>query len=408
MADGSSVMKILVLNSGSSSQKSAQFELGPESGDDPVPPLWEGKLEWRNDLARLHIRNSAGKEIRSEKKAADRPAVVQSMLAYLWSGPTAVLGRPEEISVVGHRIVHGGPKLTEPAVVTPRVKQAIQAVAEIAPLHNQAGLEGIALIEKLLPAVPQVAVFDTGFHRTLPPAAHIYPGPYEWYERGIRRFGFHGINHEYCAKRAASMLGCDLASLKIITCHLGNGCSLCAIDGGKSVDTTMGFTPLEGLAMGTRSGSVDPGILIHLMRTGSVDVNEFDRTLNHESGLLGISGVSSDMREVLQAARKGNHRAKLAFDIFVHRLRSEIGAMAASLSGVDVLVFTAGIGENSPEVRKAACENLAFLGIQLDDVRNSSTEPDTEISSPDSKVRVLVIRAQEDWAIARECMQLQA
>jgi acetate kinase len=401
-------MKILVLNSGSSSQKSALFELGPESGDDPVSPLWETKVEWSNDGARIHIRNSAGKEIRSEEKAGDRTAVVESMLANLWSGPTAVLSGPEEVSIVGHRIVHGGAKLTEPAVVTSQIKQAIQAVAEIAPLHNRAGLEGIALIEKLLPTVPQVAVFDTGFHRTLPPAAHIYAGPYEWYERGIRRFGFHGINHEYCANRAASMLGRDIASLKIVTCHLGNGCSLCAIDGGKSVDTTMGFTPLEGLAMGTRSGSVDPGILIHLMRGGSVDANKLDRKLNYESGLLGISRVSSDMREVLQAARQGNQRAKLAFDIFVHRLRSEIGAMTASLSGVDVLVFTAGIGENSLEVRKAACEKLAFLGIQLDDARNSSAQPDIEISSPDSKVRVLVIRAQEDWAIAQECMRLRS
>ena len=401
-------MKILVLNSGSSSQKSALFELGPESVDDPIPPLWEGKLEWSNDLARLHIRNPAGMEIRSEEKAAERSVILENMLANLWRGPAAVLGGPEEVSIVGHRIVHGGAKLTEPAVVTPQVKQQIQAVAEIAPLHNQAGLDGIALMEKLLPAVPQVAVFDTGFHRTLPPAAHIYAGPYEWCERGIRRFGFHGINHEYCAKRAASMLGRDLASLKIITCHLGNGCSLCAIDGGKSVDTTMGFTPLEGLAMGTRSGSVDPGILIHLMRTNSASADELDRVLNHESGLLGISGVSSDMRGVLQAARAGDQRAKLAFDIFLHRLQSEIGAMATSLSGLDVLVFTAGIGENSPEVRQAACKKLAFLGIQLDEARNSSAEPDTEISSPESKVRVLVIRAQEDWAIARECMRLRA
>lgn len=401
-------MKTLVLNSGSSSQKSALFELGPDTGVDPVPPLWEGRLEWSNGLARLHVRNSSGKEIRSEQQAPDRSAVVESMLANLWSGPTAVLGRPEEISIVGHRIVHGGAKLTKPAVVTPQVKQQIQAVAEIAPLHNQAGLDGIALIEKLLPAVPQVAVFDTGFHRTLPPAAHIYAGPYEWYERGIRRFGFHGINHEYCANRAASMLARDLASLKIVTCHLGNGCSLCAIDGGKSVDTTMGFTPLEGLAMGTRSGSVDPGILIHLMRTASAAGDELDRSLNHKSGLLGISGVSSDMREVLQAAREGNQRAELAFDIFVHRLQSEIGAMTASLSGLDVLVFTAGIGENSREVRQAACERLGFLGIELDGGQNSSAEPDAEISSAASKVRVLVIRAQEDWAIARECVRLSA
>lgn len=400
-------MKILVLNSGSSSQKSALFDLGSESGDDSSPPLWEGNIEWTGDQERLHVRNFSGKQIRSEKQAQNRAASAEAMLTNLWNGPAAVLKQPSEISVVGHRIVHGGAKLTEPVLINPQVKKAIQDVSQIAPLHNQAGLQGIELIEKLLPGVPQVAVFDTGFHRTLPPAAHIYAGPYDWYERGIRRFGFHGINHEYCAKQAAKMLGRDVASLRIITCHLGNGCSLCAIDGGKSVDTTMGFTPLEGLAMGTRSGSVDPGILVHLMRTNSASADDLDHVLNHESGLLGISGASSDMREVLKAARAGNKRAQLAFDIFVHRLRSEIGSMAASLGGLDVLVFTAGIGENSPEVRKVACAKLAFLGVQLDDAQNSSARTDCDVSSPSSAIRVLVIGAQEDWAIARDCTRFR-
>jgi acetate kinase len=284
------------------------------------------------------------------------------------------------------------------------VKQEIENVASIAPLHNQAGLEGIELIEKLLPNIPQVAVFDTGFHRTLPPHAFVYPVPYSWYERdGIRRFGFHGINHEYCAHRAASVLRKDLSSLKIVTCHLGNGCSLAAIDGGKSIDTTMGFTPLEGLMMGTRSGSIDPGIFTHLVQTGAANPADLDKILNHESGLLGVSGVSSDMREVLVAAHNGNERAKLAFDIFIHRLQSEIGAMAASLGGIDVLVFTAGIGENSAEVRRSACARLKFLGIELDEAANSSAKPDTDISLSDSRVRVLVIGAQEDWAIANQC-----
>jgi acetate kinase len=250
-------------------------------------------------------------------------------------------------------------------------------------------------------------VFDTGFHRTLPPQAFIYPVPYSWYERGgIRRFGFHGINHEYCAHRAANLLHKDLSSLKIVTCHLGNGCSLAAIDRGKSIDTTMGFTPLEGLMMGTRSGSIDPGILIHLVRTGTPKPADLDKILNHDSGLLGISGVSSDMRDVLEAAHKGTERARLAFDIFIHRLQSEIGAMAASLAGFDVLVFTAGIGENSPEVRRAACAKLKFLGIELDDDTNSKVKPDSDISTSGSPVRVLVIRAQEDWAIARECLSM--
>ena len=410
-------MKILVLNSGSSSQKSALFELGPECASDPVPPLWEGKLEWDGDKESLHIRNSSGQELRRNGKVGVHRASVAAMLENIWSGPTAVLRSVSEIGVAGHRIVHGGPKLTQPVRITPEVKQEIENVAAIAPLHNQAGLDGIELLEKLLPNAPQIAVFDTGFHRTLPPEAFIYPLPYSCYERdGIRRYGFHGINHEYCAHRTAQLLKRDLSSLKIITCHLGNGCSLAAIDAGKSIDTTMGFTPLEGLMMGTRSGSVDPGILIHILRGDPRDprrnprdaalIENIDHTLNHQSGLLGISGISSDMRGVLEAMQSGNKRAQLAFDIFVHRLQAGIGAMAASLGGVDALVFTAGIGENSPEVRKAACSKLSFVGVHLDDGKNSAAKPDAEVSSPASKVRVLVIRAQEDWAIARECERL--
>ncbi len=402
-------MKILVLNSGSSSQKSALFELGPESGGDPVPPLWEGKLEWSGDKEDLHIRNSSGQELRRNGKPGIHRASVGAMLENLWSGSTAVLKSASEIGVVGHRIVHGGPKLTQPVRITPEVKEDIENVAAIAPLHNQAGLEGIELIEKLSPNIPQIAIFDTGFHRTLPPEAFVYPVPYSWYERdGIRRYGFHGINHEYCAHRTAQFLKRDLSSLKIITCHLGNGCSLAAVDDGKSIDTTMGFTPLEGLMMGTRSGSVDPGILINAMRGNprDVKVDVLDRILNHDSGLLGVSGISSDMRDIVNAMRSGNQRAKLAFDIFIHRLQSGIGAMAASLGGMDALVFTAGVGENSPDVRRSTCEKLGFLGIQLDDGKNSAAKPDADISQLDAKVRILVIRAQEDWAIAQECARL--
>jgi acetate kinase len=398
-------MKILVLNSGSSSQKTALFEFGSETSDDPVPPLWEGKLEWDGEQEELTIRNAQGKELREKKDTPPdkRPAAVEALIHNLWSGPTAVLESANEIAIVGHRIVHGGPNLTKPAVIDSSVKREIADLSAIAPLHNRVGLEGIELIERLLPGTRQIAVFDTGFHRTLPQEAKIYPGPYEWYERGIRRYGFHGINHEYCAHRAARLLESDISKLKILTCHLGNGCSLAAIDAGKSVDTTMGFTPLEGLMMGTRCGSIDPGIVTYLMRVEQAGYYELDRALNRRSGLLGISGVSSDMRDVIEAMSKGSERAKLAFDIFVHRLVLEIGAMAASVGGLDVLVFTAGIGENSPEVRGVTCDNLEFLGVKLDDAKNSRAKPDIEISASDSKVRVLVIRAQEDWAIARQC-----
>jgi acetate kinase len=401
-------MKILVLNSGSSSQKSALFELDGQSSAEPVAPLWEGQLDWDGNHEVLSIRNSTGKRIRtdSEITSGSRQASVEHLLQNLWGGPAAVLQSASEIHSVGHRIVHGGPNLTQPVIVTSEVKRAIADLSAIAPLHNQAGLDGIALIEKLLPSIPQVAVFDTGFHRTLPAAAKIYAGPYDWYEHGIRRFGFHGINHEYCANRATQLLGRDLGRLKVISCHLGNGCSLAAIDAGKSVNTTMGFTPLEGLMMGTRTGSIDPGILTHLLRTKYAGPNDLDGILNHKAGLLGISGISSDMRDILEAMRKGNERAKLAFDIFVHRLCSEIGAMAASLGGFEVLVFTAGIGENSAEVRAETCTRLQFLGIEIDSAKNAAVKPDARISPPDSKVDVLVIRAQEDWSIARECLRM--
>lgn len=401
-------MKILVLNSGSSSQKSALFDIEQDASADPIAPLWEGKLEWDGNNEALAVRNSKGEKIHAEAevRAEDRHFSVEKMLHNLWSGATAVLNTTDEISVVGHRIVHGGPKMNEPIAVTKEVKQAISEVSSIAPLHNRPGLQGIELIEKLLPKTPQIAVFDTGFHHTLPLETQVYPGPYEWYERGIRRYGFHGINHQYCAHRAAQLLVRDISSLKIITCHLGNGCSLAAINGAKSMDTTMGFTPLEGLMMGTRSGSIDPGILTFLIRSEHPNEQQLDAVLNHKSGLLGISGVSSDMRDILNAAGNGNERAKLAFDIFVHRLRTGIGAMAASLGGLDALVFTAGIGENSVEVRKATCSKLEFLGIYLDDAANSAPSLDQDISSSTSRVRVLIIRAQEDWAIAQECVRL--
>ena len=402
-------MKVLVLNSGSSSQKTALFELDGKSRPDPVSPLWGSKIEWDGDKEEITVRKGRGeKQDRKRSAPTERGESAKEVLCSLWEGPVRALSGPEEINVIGHRIVHGGPKLAEPVLIDAQVKQTIADVSEIAPLHNHLGLQGIEIAERLFPGKAQVAVFDTGFHRTLPLQASVYPGSYEWFEQGIRRYGFHGINHQYCAQRAAQLLGREPSSLKIVSCHLGNGCSLCAIDDGKSIDTTMGFTPLEGLMMGSRSGSVDPGILIHLWRTQNADARQLDELLNRKSGLLGISGVSSDMRDVMKAAGKGSKRAKLAFDIFVHRLQSGIAAMAASLSGINALVFTAGIGENSPEVRRETCAKLAFLGIHLDEARNSSATPDVDVSTEDSPVRILVIRAQEDWAIARECVRLTA
>ncbi|HTQ62490.1 MAG TPA: acetate kinase [Candidatus Solibacter sp.] len=400
-------MKVLVLNSGSSSQKSRLFELGAALPDSPPTPLWEAKIEWLDEGTSLEVRTNTGKKRDERLNPAKRSEAIAHLLQALVSGETRVLAQLSEIDVVGHRVVNGGRKFTKPARITPEVTAAIEKMAVFAPLHNRAELEGIAQIEKLCGAVPQVAVFDTGFHATLPDAAAVYPGPYEWLERGIRKFGFHGINHQYCAGRAAQLLRRNLAELKLVTCHLGNGCSLAAIRGGVSLDTTMGFTPLDGLMMGTRSGSVDPGILTYLMRQDGLDGKTLDDLLNAKSGLLGISGVSSDMREIVVAMKQGNARAKLAFEIFVHRLRGGIGAMAAALGGIDALVFTAGIGENSAEVRAAACDELGFLGVRLDLEKNLTSGADRDVSVKDSRVRVLVIAAQEDWAIARECWKLR-
>jgi acetate kinase len=307
---------------------------------------------------------------------------------------------------VGHRVVHGGPHFEDPEVITPEVRQAIASASALAPLHTDAELEGVRIVENLLGAVPQVAVFDTGFHRQMPLSAAIYPGPYEWFESGIRRYGFHGINHRYCAERAAQLLGKDKQALRVVTCHLGNGCSVAAVDGMRSVDTTMGFTPLDGLMMGTRSGALDPGILTFLMRQGQLDANEIDATLNHKSGLLGVSGISGDMRDILAAIGRGHERAKLAFEIYVHRLRAAIAAMAAAMGGMDVLAFTAGVGENSAQVRAAVCSGMDFLGIRLDAQVNAQPTLDADVSMLSSQVRVLVIRAEEDWAIAKECWTL--
>src|SRR6202162_3288253 len=400
-------MKILVLNSGSSSQKSALYEISGTLPAHPPMPLWQGKIEWNGDQADIQALNSSGAEVESRVKVASRSDAITQLLDTLWDGNARAVSAPSEIDVVGHRIVHGGIDFEKATALTPDVKSAIARMAAFAPLHNRAELEGIDIIENRLGAVLQVAVFDTGFHSRLPESAAVYPGPFEWLAQGIRRYGFHGINHQYCAERSALLLGRELDSLKLVTCHLGNGCSLAAIIHGRSVDTTMGFTPLDGLMMGTRSGSLDPGILTYLMREEKFTGEQLDNLLNTKSGLLGISGMSGDMREIVTAMKGGNVRAKLAFDMFVHHLQSGIGSMIAVLGGIDALIFTAGIGENSPEVRAAACANFGFLGMKLDGAKNTKSPVDQEISLSDSAVRVLIIRAQEDWAIARDCWRLE-
>jgi acetate kinase len=410
-------MKILVLNAGSSSQKSCLYQLDDTLHQLPPTPLWEAKVDWTKHpgMAELEVKTrdtlscsfTRGTVLEEKLQTSSRPDVIAHMLETLWSGHTQVIADRTDIDIVGHRVVHGGQELGQATFITSEVKEAIANLSTFAPVHNPANLEGIEAIEKILGTpTPQVAVFDTAFHSNLPLAAATYPVPYEWFEQGIRRYGFHGISHQYCAHRTAQLMGKDLASLRLITCHLGNGASLAAIRDGQSVDTTMGFTPLEGLMMGSRSGSIDPGILIHLLKHADYDAQKLDEVLNKASGLKGISGVSGDLRQILSDIDKGNERAKLAFDMYVHSLCKNIGAMLGTLGGLDALVFTGGVGENAPAIRGAACEAFRFLGLKLDIAKNDASPADTDIAAEDSVIRVFVVHTQEDWAIAQECWKL--
>lgn len=400
-------MKILVLNAGSSSQKSCLYELGEALPNSDTEPLWEAKIDWtqKSGAAIFQVKTHLGVSLEEELPVEERQKATAYMLNTLWRGSTSVISQLSDIELVGHRVVHGGDQYSKATFVTPQVKAAIRQFAPLAPTHNPANLEGIEAIEQILPSMQQVVVFDTAFHSNLPLAAAVYPGPYDWFEQGIRRYGFHGISHQFCTKRAAQILGKPLESLRIISCHLGNGCSLAAVQNGVCIDTTMGYTPLEGLMMGSRSGSIDPSILIHLMQQGQ-DAETLDELLNKQSGLKGLSGVSSDLRQVLKAREEGNTRAQLAIDVYIHRLRSHMGAMLASLGGVDAIIFTGGVGENSAQVRFAALEAFKFLGVKINLYQNDCSPADTDIAADDSAVRVVVVHTQEDWAIANECWQL--
>ncbi|MEM6451520.1 MAG: acetate kinase [Cyanobacteria bacterium P01_D01_bin.105] len=400
-------MKILVLNAGSSSQKSCLYSItGTELPTQPERPLWEAQIDWmpQEGTARLKVETAAGEEYVETVPSPSRKKTLAYLLSLLYQGTTQVISSLNEITVVGHRVVHGGQAYQKSVLITPDVKATIKRLFALAPNHNPANLEGIELMEQLLGDVPQIAVFDTAFHSQIPEAAAVYPGPYEWVKQGIRRYGFHGISHQYCAHRAAQMLNRPLEALRLIVCHLGNGASLAAVENGKGVDTTMGFTPLEGLMMGTRSGSVDPGILIHLMRQG-YSADRIDNVLNKESGLKGIAGISHDLRKIEAAIEKGDPRATLAKEIYLHRFKSCFGAMLMSLGGADAVVFTAGVGENSAGLRQAVCEGMAFLGLQIDVEKNGNGSGDRDITTAESAVRVLVIHTQEDWAIAQDCWQ---
>lgn len=313
----------------------------------------------------------------------------------------------DPVVAVGHRVVHGGRVFIGSVPIDARVLEEIGRLSELAPLHNPPALAAIGEAQRAFSGVPQVAVFDTAFFADLPPERHVYPLPYEWYtESGIRRYGFHGISHAYCAGRAAEFLGRPPEGFRVVTCHLGNGCSAAATLGGRAVATTMGFTPLEGLVMGSRSGSVDPGILIHALERMGLFPEELDEILQRRSGLLGVSGVSSDFRAVQEAAKVGNERARLALAIYADSVRAAIGSLAVALGGVDALVFTAGVGENAVSLREEVCRELECLGLLLDPERNRALRPDADLAAPGTSGRILILRAREDLHIARETLRV--
>jgi len=335
------------------------------------------------------------------------------VFALLTDPEKGVVKRIDEIAAVGHRVVHGGEKFVQPTLVTDAVLDGIEKMSQLAPLHNPSNLEGIRACRRLMPGIPQVAVFDTAFHATIPDYAYMYALPYDYYTAfGVRRYGFHGTSHQYVAGIALEMLcqrGIAPETSRIVTCHLGNGCSMAAIQGGRVVDTSMGLTPVEGLVMGTRSGDLDPAILTYLSRRLDAPVSDIDQIINKESGLLGLSGLSSDMRDIEEAAARGHARAQLALAVFCYRIRKYIGAYAAAMGGLDAIVFTAGIGENSPVIRDRVCRGLGFLGVDLDDGKNATERGRAvDLATESSRVRVMLIATNEERMIARETMRVIA
>jgi len=400
-------LNVLVINCGSSSVKYSLFRMtDSEAGEEAASGIVE-----RIGEAESRIRHEArGEETSRPVEAPDHRSALALAVERLTTGPHAVLSGLDDIDAVGHRVVHGGEQFTESVRIEEAVIEAVEACVPLAPLHNPPNLVGIRAAMELVPRVPHVAVFDTAFHQTLGPHAFLYAIPYRLYEEhGIRRYGFHGTSHRYVTLAAAEMLGRPVDEVNLITCHLGNGCSVTAVRAGRSADTSMGLTPLEGLVMGTRSGDLDPAVVFHLARTLGMGVDEIDALLNRESGLLGVSGISNDMREVEVAARAGNERADLAINIFCRRLRKYIGAYTAVLDRVDALVFTGGIGENSALVRERTCRGLESLGYALDTSRNASDARGARnLAAAESEKRILVIPTDEEAMIARDTARIAA
>ena len=394
-------MKVLVVNCGSSSIKYQLINMENEE------VMAKGYLEKIGLPDSFLTHKVNGEKYRIEKVITNHEEGIKLGLDQLLDENYGVIKDLKEIDAVGHRVVHGGEKFSDSVIITDEVIDAMKECIPLAPLHNPAGITGIEACKKVLPNVPMVGVFDTAFHQTIPEEAYIYAIPYEYYEKyRIRKYGFHGTSHKFVSRRVAELMGKPVEDLKIITCHLGQGGSLCAVKGGKSVDTSMGLTPLAGIPMGTRCGDIDPSIVTFLMKQENLTPDEMDTILNKKSGKLGISGVSFDDRDIEKAAAEGNQRAKLAIDTFAYQVLGFIGRYAAQMNGVDVITFAGGVGENGPEVRSKICNSLEFLGVKIDEEKNKVRGKECEISTPDSKVKVYVVPTDEELMIARDTMNL--
>ena len=394
-------MNILVINCGSSSLKYQLINSETEG------VLAKGLCERIGIDGMLTYQPEGGEKEKSEIAMPTHTEAINAVLAALTNEKSGVIKSLSEVGAVGHRVVHGGEKFTSSCLINDESMKAIEECNDLAPLHNPANLSGIRACQELMPGVPMVAVFDTAFHQTMPDVAYTYGIPYEYYEKyKVRRYGFHGTSHSYVSKRTAEIVGKPYDQMKIIVCHLGNGASISAVNCGKSVDTSMGLTPLEGLVMGTRSGDLDPAIIDFVGKKEGLSLDEMNEVLNKKSGMLGISGVSSDGRDLEAAAETGNKRAQLALDVFDYRVIKYIGAYAAAMNGVDAIAFTAGIGENNIKMRKDVCSSLTYLGVKLDEEKNNVRGEERIISADDSKVQVLLVPTNEELAIARETLAL--
>ena len=395
-------MNILVINAGSSSIKYQLINMDNES------VIAKGQAE-RIGIEGSNVKQKSAKgEIVVSAPLANHTEAMQVIVKALTDPEKGVIADMKEIDAVGHRVLHGGASFTASQIVTPTVMDAIRENIILGPLHNPANIAGIEACQEMMPGTPNVAVFDTAFHQTMPDYAFMYAVPYDYYTRlKVRKYGFHGTSHRFVSKRAAQMLGSETGEgLKIIVCHLGNGSSLSAVKDGKCCDTSMGITPLEGMVMGTRSGDLDPATLQYIMKNDGIGIEEMTNILNKKSGLLGVSGVSSDMRDLTAAAEAGNERAILAHNMLTYRLKKYIGAYAAAMGGVDAIVFTGGIGENDDKVRAAAVEGLEYMGVKLDAEKNATTRDDGFIQAADSKVKLMVVKTNEELAIARDTLEL--